>query len=41
MIKNKHIIFHNARAEHRLFQKAVLSVLVEEQAAFFSALAIW
>ena len=41
MVKNKNIIFHNARAEHLLFQKAGLSVPVEAQAAFFSALAIW
>ena len=41
MIKNKNIIFHNARAEHLLFQKASLSVPVEAQAAFFSVLAIW
>ena len=37
----QHIIFHNARAEHLLFQKAGLSVPVEAQAAFFSALAVW
>lgn len=37
----QHIIFHNSRAEHLLFQRAGLSVPVEAQAAFFSALAVW
>jgi plasmid stability protein len=37
----QHIIFNNSRAEHLLFQKAGLSVPVEAQAAFFSALALW
>jgi hypothetical protein len=37
----QHIIFHNSRAEHLLFKKAGLSVPVEAQAAFFSALAVW
>jgi plasmid stability protein len=37
----QHIIFNNSRAEHLLFQKAGLSVPVEAQAAFFSALAVW
>lgn len=37
----KHIIFNNSRAEHLMFQKAGLSVPVEAQAAFFSALAVW
>lgn len=37
----QHMIFNNSRAEHRLFQKAGLSVPVEAQAAFFSALALW
>ena len=37
----QHIIFHNSRAEHLMFKKAGLSVPVEAQAAFFSALAVW
>lgn len=37
----QHIIFNNSRAEHLLFKKAGLSVPVEAQAAFFSALALW